>query len=313
MGCVVLLGPQRYRPTLAGVFTRVGAEGPVATVTAGWEEREDELDELGEHLGREVMNLRLHGRTEHIFQRDQAFLDAWRVRRLRLREAQAIYRERLHYLMESLRQLARRPDDDLVREERRDAMRAVRRLDARHLDGKEAIHAEFQSDHAPAERESVALQRERVTELLEECGSVALAGGHVAVLRNRLRLFGIADRIGDRDVFAWSAGAMCATERIVIYHDSPPQGPGDAAVLEYGLGLCPGVVALPHAAKRLRLDDGERVGLFARRFAPQACVALDDASGLKWDGKGWELLGDGARRLRTDGEVAEMRQVGDAA
>jgi hypothetical protein len=135
----------------------------------------------------------------------------------------------------------------------------------------------------------------------------------VAVLRNRLRLFGIAELIGERPLFAWSAGAMCVTEHIVAYHDNPPQGPGDAMVLERGLGICSKIVALPHAKKRLRLDDRERVSRFARRFAPQICVALDDASGLIWNGAAWELFGDGARRLRLDGSVTEMREFGGAA
>ena len=37
---VVLLGPQRRRPTLSSDLALLGAEGPYAVVTAGWEERE---------------------------------------------------------------------------------------------------------------------------------------------------------------------------------------------------------------------------------------------------------------------------------
>ena len=39
-------------------------------------------------------------------------------------------------------------------------------------------------------------------------------------------------------------------------------------------GLVPDVVALPQPETRLRLHDGERVSLLARRFAPAACLAL---------------------------------------
>ena len=46
---IVLLGPQR-RPTLEGVarslFPGPGAGGPVATITAGWQEREPDDAEL---------------------------------------------------------------------------------------------------------------------------------------------------------------------------------------------------------------------------------------------------------------------------
>ena len=78
MAPVVLLGPQRYRPTLAEAFRYVNAEGPVAAVTAGWEEREDEIDDLSEQLGHEVVNLRLHGRTANLItvnrERQSAFI-----------------------------------------------------------------------------------------------------------------------------------------------------------------------------------------------------------------------------------------------
>ena len=39
---VVLLGPQRLAPTLRDAIEAVGVDGPVAAVTAGWEEREPE-------------------------------------------------------------------------------------------------------------------------------------------------------------------------------------------------------------------------------------------------------------------------------
>jgi hypothetical protein len=46
----------------------------------------------------------------------------------------------------------------------------------------------------------------------------------VAVLVNRLRLFGLGDLVADKTVFAWSAGAMAVSERVVLFHDDPPQG-----------------------------------------------------------------------------------------
>lgn len=312
MSIVVLLGPQRYQPTLAAAFDRIRPEGAVAAVTAGWEDREDEIDELTEHLGREVVNLRLHRRTEQIFERDTEFFAAWQVRRHQLRRLRNLYRQRVGDQISSLRRLARDRQDELARDEWEDALRVLREMDDRHLRQVEALHAAFDAAQKPAERPAVALQRERVKELVDGCGSIALAGGHVAVLANRLRLFGIADLIGDRPLFAWSAGAMCATERVVIYHDATPQRAGDPLVLGAGLGLCPGIVALPHAHRRLRLDDPGRVSRFARRFAPYTCVALDDASGLIHD-TGWDLFGDGARRLRTTGEVTEMQLVGGRA
>ncbi len=309
MSIVVLLGPQRYRPTLAEAFRHVNAEGPVAVVTAGWEEREDEIDELTEHLGCEVVNLRLYARMEQVFERDGAFLKGWRQRRRRRREARRAYRIRLRYLMDAVRRLARLPHSPHVEEERDDALRAVRDLDERRLALLARLDGEFDDVWQPAERPAIAVHRARVAELVATCGAMAFAGGNVGVLRNRLRTFAVADLIGERPLFAWSAGAMCATERIVVFHDSPPQGRRDPVVLDAGLALCPDIVALPHASARLDLADEGRVARFALRFAPRVGVALDDASGLIWDGAGWELFGDGARGLRADGTVTAMHDL----
>jgi hypothetical protein len=98
------------------------------------------------------------------------------------------------------------------------------------------------------------------------------------VLLACLRLFGVADVLGERPVVAWSAGAMVVCERIVLYHDLAAHSPGHAEVFDAGLGLCRGVVPLPHARRRLRLDDVDRMALLARRFAPARCVVLDDGA-----------------------------------
>ena len=50
-----LLGPQRFDPTLAQAVQALGLDGSLATVTAGWREREAEVDELHDHLPRAVV------------------------------------------------------------------------------------------------------------------------------------------------------------------------------------------------------------------------------------------------------------------
>ena len=67
---IVLLGPQRLKPTLIDAVKKLDVRGDFAAVTAGWQEREDEIDELSAHLDRPVTNLRLHARGEDVFQRD---------------------------------------------------------------------------------------------------------------------------------------------------------------------------------------------------------------------------------------------------
>jgi peptidase E len=60
--------------------------------------------------------------------------------------------------------------------------------------------------------------------LLAASHAVLIAGGHIAVLLNRLRLFDLSAVLRERPVFGWSAGAMVLTSRIVLFHDSPPRG-----------------------------------------------------------------------------------------
>jgi peptidase E len=141
--------------------------------------------------------------------------------------------------------------------------------------------------------------------VLDGCDALCIAGGHVAILLNRMRLFTILDLLREQPIIAWSAGAMAISERVVVFHDRPPQGAGAAEVLEAGLGACAGVVPLPHAEKRLDLADSARVALFARRFAPSLCVALDPRTRIDWQEQRWKGQ-TGTRCLTKSGELAEV-------
>ncbi len=48
----ILLGPQRFMTTAGTALRSLGVEGPVATINAGWEEREDDVAELDQVLER---------------------------------------------------------------------------------------------------------------------------------------------------------------------------------------------------------------------------------------------------------------------
>jgi hypothetical protein len=91
----------------------------------------------------------------------------------------------------------------------------------------------------------------------------------------------------------------------VLYHDRPPQGPGNAEILETGLGLVRGVVALPHARERIRLDDPSRVMRFAIRFGPARCLALDEGARLTVGPSGWSASPE-TRVLADTGLLEEM-------
>jgi hypothetical protein len=191
-----------------------------------------------------------------------------------------------------------------MRAARRAALAALRRLDDAHLRGIERVHARFDAQWRPGGRPALAREKEDLARALGPARAVCIAGGHVAVLLNRLRLFGLGQLLGGRTVVAWSAGAMALAQRVVLFHDHPPQGAGDAEVFEAGLGLVRATVFLPHAAARLALGDRERVALFARRFSPAACLTLDDGSLLHWQ-DGRLVAAANARRLaRSGGTVA---------
>jgi hypothetical protein len=306
MPVLVLLGPQRFEPTVRDAVASLDVRGPIATVTAGWQERESEADELEAHLGREVVGLSLYARYDEVLARDPELAAGLRDRQRELRQLQRLYRIRLDYALEAAREMMRRDrGGDALLEQRRSAIRAIRLLDRQHLRRLRRVHEAFEERWHPARRPSVARQRDEIAGLLARCEAVAVAGGHVSVLLNRMRLFDLPPLIDERPVVAWSAGAMAVSESVVLFHDSPPQGAGNPEVLDAGLALCRRIVALPHASRRLRLDDPVRVALFARRFSPAVCVVLEGAARLSWADGEWSVE-PGTQALTRTGRVRPM-------
>jgi hypothetical protein len=280
---IVLLGAQRFDPTLGALVAAHGIDGPIATITAGWQERESDDQELHEHLGRRTVNLHLYERARDVFRSDPELHVAHRKRQEVLRHKQDFYRIRLEHELEAARVICTRAaPPEILAEEHAASIESIRELDAWHLAQCARVRAEFDERWRPFERKALARHRREIEQVLAGCQALAIAGGHVAVLLNRLLFFGIADLLDGHMVFAWTAGAMAVCERVVLFHDAPPQGPGAAEVLDRGMGWVPGLVALPHPETRLLLDDGARVATMARRFAPATCVALPARTHLTW-------------------------------
>lgn len=305
---IVLLGPQRHEETVADVVADLGVKGPLAIVTAGWKELEAEDTELVAHLDRETRNLGLYPRAESLFREDPEVRELLYERYDRLRDLQTLYRMRLAPQLDTCRRLLARTDpaepDELHAPEIEGAIGGVRALDAHHLARVSALDGEIGARIAPGERPSLGRHRDELARVLDGVGALLVAGGHVGVLLNRLRLFQVLELAPAAPLIAWSGGAMVLAERIVLFHDSPPQGSGDAEVYAPGLGLVRGVVPLPHARHRLQLDDPARVALFARRFAPDTCTALDGGERLdgRQGGDDW-TLSDTTRVLEPSGTV----------
>ena len=309
---VVLLGPQRLAPTVGEVASRRGITGRAAVISAGWQEREPEDETLRGALGLPAVNLNLYARWDALSHQDPGLFAAHRERQDQLRALEDVYDGRLRHVMAGARELlpALGPAM-LMDEERASAVASVRELDAHHLRRVAAIHAEWHGRIQPENHSALRQHRDEIAEALADVDVVAIAGGHIGVLLNRLRIFGIVEAIAHKHVMAWSAGAMALCERIVLFHDRPPQGAGNAEVYEHGLGVVPGIVALPHAKRRLLLNDAVRVALMARRLAPDRTVALDEHAWLAFDTDAEDpsapIDGEDARTLCASGRVCDWR------
>ena len=305
---IILLGPQRRAPTARDALAPMTNDGEaVAAITAGWEEREHEQVELVEHLGRTVHNLELRRRATDVARRDPELDAALHSRADTLRELHELYRLRLRHLAPAAEKLLRRMRPaELLEAERESALEDLRTLDRHHLERVEEIQRTFDAQYRPAERESVARHREEVGQLLASSAALCIAGGHIQILLNRLRLFDVLGLLpASLPIVAWSAGAMALSERVVLFHDSPPQGRGYAEVLCKGLGICQGVVPLPHASERLQLADHVRVQLLSRRFPDAICAVLDENTQLAWDGRAWSASA-ATQQLTPGGTLAAV-------
>lgn len=194
----------------------------------------------------------------------------------------------------------------VVAAERRHAISQLRALDKHHLRQVDKIHARFDNAFNVGCNAPLAEHTAAFAEALSRFDSLLITGGNVVVLMNRLRLFGLDQQLGQKNIIAWSAGAMVLCDRIVLFHDRMPQGRRDAEIMCRGMGLLPGIVLLPDARGRLRSRDSLRVSLFDRRFSPATSVTLDNGSHLLYEG---ESLRDSeaAKRMTRNGKFKRVR------
>ena len=306
MSVTYLLGPQRFLTTAGAVVRDLGNEGPVATITSGWEDREGDDGELDEVLDGRGRNLRLYTRAEDVLDRDQEV--ARRVFALRdaMDELSGLYTARLASGLDAVRALRSRSGrTDLVEAAVDDAVESVRAVDRWYLERLRLLKLELVSSGVLQRSEVVAQHRREVGEVLDGCSALAVAGGHVGFLLWTLQLFEV-EAPPHLPVVAWSAGAMAMCDRVVLFHDTMASGATDTELWDRGLRRIPGVIAFPHARRRLQLDKPERVGVLARRFAGYSCVLLDDGAKVQL-GPDNELP-SGARVLGEDGFVHTVGQ-----
>lgn len=301
---VTLLGPQR-RPTVAQVVGTIDSHASIATVTAGWQERERDDDELSDLLGGRAVNLGLHERWMDVLERDREYATAEREHRTVLDELQQLYLVQLDHALRATYGVAQKIDGHPRTRQAAlgDAMEVVDLIDRQHVNRVHDIHATFDDAWRPQERPVVAEHSDEVRRVLEQADALVVAGGHVGVLVRVLHLFHVAGHVPSR-VVAWSAGAMALTERVVLFHDRAPQGPAQTEVYDEGLGVVTGAVLLPHARRRLLMDDLTRMSVLADRFAPARCVVLDD--GVRLDLTPDGDLPPNTSVIRPDGRVSTL-------
>lgn len=299
---VVLLGPQQVEVDAGRALRELGVGARVALVTAGWQEREADDAALIAALGVPAVNLRLHLRAEEVFAANPELAAAYSARQELLRHLQGFYRIRLDHTEAAARAISvRHVEPELLEQEWKVSVEQFRQLDRDHVERCSAIHDNFDERWELHAREAVARHRGELRALVDGAAAVVIAGGHVASLLNRLKLFDLVGLAEDKPIVAWSAGAMVLTERIVLFHDYPPYGSDIAQVLDAGFGLAPGMVVLPDPRRRIRMDDRDGIARFAQRMAPAACVAMDNGARVVFE-RG-QLVRAAAIRLTPAGDV----------
>ena len=303
---IVLLGPQRFRQSSRTAARDLADGGRVAVVNAGWQHREGDDAELLDVMGDGARNLELYRRWNEVMDYDAELAEEYGKHMTLFMEHLALYEIRLNAALECFHLLWRRrvQDPDLHDGALTAALAAVRDVDVWHLYQTGVLVRRFAARTQPGRRESVARHRAEVVEILADSSVIALAGGHVGVLMECLELFGVAALIASRSrphLLAWSAGAMALCENVVLFADEQPQGNGHPEIFRAGLGVVRHLVPLPHARRRLHLQDKARVSAFAGRFPGSMCAILDDAVRVPIGPDGRPP--DGLPTLTIDGDV----------
>jgi Peptidase family S51 len=273
---ITLLGPQRRVAGARAAVAELIPHGPVATINAGWRERESDTDELDAVLGGRMVNLQLYRRWQQLGEADPDYADAERRLSTQTEELRAAYQLRLRHYKAAVRAVAQRVADPSIRALAfADAVAGVRAVDAWHLEVGTELRAGFDAEVRLEERASIAEHRSEIARLLDASAGMVVTGGHVGVLLHLLQVFGLADMIRP-PLVTWSAGAMALSPRVVLFADHAPSSHHDAEFYAAGLGLYQHGVPFPHARRRLLLTDPDRRELLAARLAPYPGLLLDD-------------------------------------
>jgi hypothetical protein len=304
----ILLGPQRFTTTVGPTVRSLELEGQIAMINAGWEERESDDDELGGHLDGRGVNLRLHHRMMDVLAKDEHFAAAALAFRDRQDELRAFYGIRLQSAIDAVRAVHHRTSIHGVGPvAEQDAIEAVREVDRWYAAELAELYRGVTATAPRVESSTIGWHMGEIQAILDDCAGVVIAGGNVRTLLRAMRVFDVTIP-PDLPVVAWSAGAMALTDTVVLFHDFTPHGVTAAELHDTGTGRIPGVIALPHAKRRLLLEDHQRMAVLARRFPDHRLTLLDDGAVVRFPNGATDLPA-GARVIDLAGRV---RVVGAA-
>ena len=173
---VTLLGPLDG-VDLAAEIAAFGVDGPVALVTAGWEEGERNDAEVDRRLRGGSRNLNLYGRRLDILESDPGYADAERLLRTQIDELRELYLLRLRHALAGVEvirrrfaEAQRRPGSELDA-----AIDAVRTLDEAHASAIAAAYEHFYAQNPPHERATITRHRDEVAAIVAGCVAIAIA------------------------------------------------------------------------------------------------------------------------------------------
>lgn len=278
-------------------------------VNAGWEEREVDDGELQGQVDGRGVNLRLYQRSVELLAADRHLRRAVLEHRERHAELRTFYGIRLQSAWDAVFAVRRRTSKHgLAESAGRAAMQALRDVDDWYAYEVARVVEVTAESEAVRANEELARHRREVAEVLSGAAVVVLAGGHVGILMETLRLLDVAIP-AETPVVAWSAGAMAVCDPVVLFHDFAPHGVTAPEVHDRGLGRLRGVIPLPHARRRLTLGDRDHMSVFADRFPAHHLLPLDDGTVVRFDDAAIGADGraeppDGVRVITHDGAIA---------
>ena len=319
-----ILGPQRPSENLSEIVQSHLSSGqlslqggPISVITSGWRHDEGEIQPLREAIPLPLLSLPLYHWFDELGRVEKELAKQHKSRQRLIKQYKKFYRRRLQnglHLWRSLEDLSQKEilEKEILEKEisiSRDLHQNVpygfeleeicsdvRRCDEDVLNRLRQIRDLYPDLQNPWTHPSAQPYHQRIKEILDSSQALFIAGGHVAILRNRMNFFGLHHVIRDflmsgKPIYSWSAGAMVLSEKIVLYYDNPPQGEGHPEILDEGLNIFRNMIMFPHAHERLDLNDTNRIKKLAKRFAPQLCIGLESNAYLHFDGSTIHDLG----------------------